>query len=394
MISGRRVCIIRHRGYEAFVRREAQALLDAGCSVDVICLGERGHHRVEYDNGVRCIRLPLTRERGGTLRYLFDYGSFLVCASIVVTVLHLRSRYDVIQVNTMPDFLVFAAIVPRWTGAKVLAFMKEPSPELAEMQFGSVRIARVFAWIEQAVLRWVDASLTVTEQLRQRYVSRGADGSKIRVVLNGPDARYLSSSPQTRTADDGCFTLVCHGTIEDRYGHGTLIEAAAIARDQVPGLRVLITGSGSGDDRLRADIERLSLEGTVRYLGFLPHDELLQVLNEADVGVVPMRSNPYSNLVHTNKMFEYMRLAKPVIATRLDAVRAYFDDSAIAFVTPDDPAAMAAAIIDLHRNPGRRSVLASRALELNAEHGWEHQRTCYLDAVADLIGAKYPERAR
>ena len=107
--NGKRVCIIRQRAYyELPVRREAEALLNAGYDVDLICLQDEGHENEEMDNGVQIYRIPLRLSKGSVIRYLQEYFSFFIQAMIKLTTLHFKKRYDVIQVNTMPDFLVFA----------------------------------------------------------------------------------------------------------------------------------------------------------------------------------------------------------------------------------------------------------------------------------------------
>ena len=380
----RRICIVRHRDYELVVRREAEALVEAGYEVDVVCLRAPGEPFVSRENGVRLVRLPLVRERGGVLRYVFDYLAFIAVAAICVAVLHVIKPYAAVQANTMPDLIAAVTVVPRLLGAKAVVFMKEPSPELADMTFGRPWVTRVFGTIERVVLRYSQLTLTVTEQLKERYVERGADGSKITVVLNGPDPRHLLEGDAPPPADR--FTLVCHGTIEDRYGHATLLEAVRLAAMDVPGLHLVVTGSGSGVDDLVAAIDEFDLRSHVSYLGLVPFAQLRDVLRSAHVGVVPMRSNAYSNLVHTNKMFEYVLLGKPVIATRLRSVAAYFGDDSIAFVPPDDPKAMAVEIVDLYRRPERREALAAKAADLYRELGWERQREIYTDAFARLLG--------
>ncbi len=91
----------------------------------------------------------------------------------------------------MPDFLVFCAAFAKLTGAKVVAYMNEPTPELAQTIFGSPRITRLMVRFEQAALRFADRAVTVTPQLRDRYAERGADASRISVVLNGTDRSTL-----------------------------------------------------------------------------------------------------------------------------------------------------------------------------------------------------------
>jgi glycosyltransferase involved in cell wall biosynthesis len=379
----RRVCIVRHRGYEPKLRREARALRDAGWTVDVICLAEGGHRRIEDDGGVRIMRLPLRRERGGRLRYLFDYAVFFVVVAVMLAALEARHHYDVVQISTMPDFLAFAAIVPRLRGSTVAVFMQEPSPELAEITLGSARAVRVMAAIEQAALRFADVSLTVTEQLKDRYVARGADPAKIDVVLNGPEPDDLQL--RGSVVRDAChFTLICHGSIEERYGHEDLLEAVRIARHEIPSIRLFITGSGSWAPTLELRIEEMGLSDAVRFLGHIPQNDLNALLARADLGVVPMRDTAYANLVHTNKMFEYMIVGTPVLATRLDAVAAYFDEDAIAFAEPDAPKSIASEIVALYNDPERRAAMIRRAHGLLATYGWDAQKQIYLDMYATL----------
>jgi glycosyltransferase involved in cell wall biosynthesis len=84
-------------------------------------------------------------------------------------------------------------------------------------------------------------------------------------------------------------------------------------------------------------------------------------------------------------MFDFIIASTPVLATRLDAVAAYFPDDAIAFVPPEDAEAMARAIVGLARDPVRREALATRARELYAIYGWDAQREIYLDAIASVM---------
>ena len=62
----------------------------------------------------------MSQPSGGILHYVFGYGVFLLAAAVLVTMLHLRRRYHLIQINSMPDALVFAALGPRLLGG--LAF--------------------------------------------------------------------------------------------------------------------------------------------------------------------------------------------------------------------------------------------------------------------------------
>jgi glycosyltransferase involved in cell wall biosynthesis len=388
------VCIIRHREYgELGLRREAEALRDAGHEVHVICLRDADAPRTREVDGVRLHALPLSRRRGSTLRYVFDYVAFFVATTVLLGVLQRKRRFEVVQINTMPDFLVFCAFPAKLMGAKVIAFMKEPTPELGEMKYGPGVWTRLMRMVEQAVLRFSDLAITVTEELKQTYVRRGADPDKIRVVLNGPGAAQFSTGRDGRDGvpapdkDDGSFTLFCHGAIEERYGHDTILKAVARAREELPGLRFRVTGEGPRLEHLRELTEQLGLQDNVDLLGWVSIDELTDELRRADVGIVAQRSSPYSNLVHTNKMYEYILFGKPVIATRLDSVSAYFPPDSLHYVEPDDVESMATAILELSRDPELREQLVRNARALYEEYGWERQSRLLLDAHHDVMAS-------
>ncbi|MGY1688846.1 glycosyltransferase family 4 protein [Geodermatophilus sp. SYSU D01105] len=370
--------------YELSLRREAEALRDAGFDVDIVCLREPGTPPVEIDNGVTLHRLPLTRRRGGPLSYLWDYLAFFVAATVTVARLHVQRPFRVVQANSMPDVLAFTALVPRLLGAKVVVFLKEPTPELGETKYGSVRLARLLRVVERAAIRYADVVLTVTEDLKERYVSRGADPDKIVVVLNGPEARHLLEHRRDVRPDPAWFTAVCHGLVDDRYGHDTMVRAVALARDRIPNLRLRITGTGDYVPELQRLIEREGLQDRVQYLGWLDMPQLVAELSAADVGIVAQKSSPYSNLVHTNKMYEYMLLDIPVVASRLRSTARYFGDDAVEYFESGSAESLADALVRLHRDPDRRRSLVATARERCREFGWSAQKEIYLSAYASL----------
>jgi glycosyltransferase involved in cell wall biosynthesis len=343
--------------------------------------------------GVTVRRLPGRKARGGALNYIFDYCSFTLLAAGVLGYRHLRKRYAVVQINTMPDFLAFAAIVPKLMGTPLILFMKEPTPELAATLGRGKRYVRALERIEQLSLRFADRVITVTEQLKQRFVERGADSGKISVVLNGPDPRHLigPSLPDPRTAAEGASLVVlCHGTIEERYGHDTILNAAALARPMVAALEIVITGSGSGVPQLLEDQARLGVEDIVRYEGWVTEQRLGELFQLADVGLVAQKPSPYSHLVHTNKMYDYWIAGLPVLASRLRATEALFSDCEIAYFDGDDPADLAEQMILLERDPLRRTELAREGRAAWRRVSWDVQRERYLDVFRGVLGSRFP----
>jgi glycosyltransferase involved in cell wall biosynthesis len=385
----RRACILRRSDqYEPIVQSEAEALADAGFDVEVMCLGAPRSARRAVINGVTVIRLPV-RLRNSMVGKAVGYGLFFLYASGNVTIRHIRRPYAVVQANSLPDFLVFAALAPKLLGCRVVAYMQEPAPELAATILDRKWIPGLLARIEQGAIRFADHAVTVSDQLKRRYVERGAAEDRISVVLNCADpAILLANWSPSPIEDRSGFTVVCHGTIADRYGQDTILAAARILRDEIPDLHVIITGRGSGTGELVRAVTEYELQDVVQFEGWVSQARLNDILNSADAGIIAQKASPYSHLVHTNKMVDYWIFGLPVIASRLDAVSQLYDDRIIEYFEPGNALDLAAAIRRLYADPARRAELAQNGKLAQLRNGWTTQRISYLSVFDSLLGSR------
>jgi len=136
-MAKKRALLVVHSYYlrDTRPRRLATTLFDAGWDVDVVCARDDGEARSETVGGVSIHRLPARRKRGKKFRYVFEYVSFTVMASVRVTGLWLRRRHQAVYVIGIPNFLVFAALIPRLGGARVMLDMRDPLPEFFEAKY-------------------------------------------------------------------------------------------------------------------------------------------------------------------------------------------------------------------------------------------------------------------
>lgn len=384
------VCIIRQAPYpqDQLVRREAETLRAAGFEVSVICVRSFGAPAEEQINGVHVHRLFVSSDKGGVFSYIYKYIRFFVLAAIKVTTLHLRQPFATIQVNTMPDFLVFCTLIPRLLGTKITLVMYEPMPELWATLHGNRWAAGLMAFVQKLALCYAHAVFAVTEQQKETFVARGGKPEKITVILNAPETHFWDSMlPAARTPHD-TFTLICHGAIEERYGHDTMLSALQQIKEQIPHLRLRILGMGSYQDEFLARVKALGLEPWVEFLGWTPLPQMVEALYNADVGIVAQKSSSYSNLVHTGKMYDYLSFKLPVLASRLKAVAAYFDEQSLYFFEPGDPESLAQGILDLYQHPEKRQALVENSQRLYQQYRWEQQKQAYLAVYQNLLKDK------
>jgi glycosyltransferase involved in cell wall biosynthesis len=386
-----RILVIRQYRFpnDIRVRREVQALLDDGHRVDVIGLAADGEPLRETWQGVRIHRLRMGTRRSSAPRYLFEYGAFALFAAVLAAALHLRRRYDLVQVHSLPDPLVFAALVPKLLGAKVQLDLMETMPEFFATRFPQAgrRANRIVEAAEQASIRFADHVITCTEQMKEAFVGRGAPPAKIDVILNSADESIFDAErhpPRERTP--GRFELIVHGTIEERYGIDTAIEAVALLAGEIPELELQVFGKGS----YREELERLAAERGVAdrvhiRRDFVPLDDLVHAVSQADAGVVAMKRDPFRDLTHCNKMYELITMRRPQLMSRTRSVEAYFDDDCFAWFESNDPADLARAIRRLHADPALADELVANAAARNAPYRWEHQRDHYQQVVRRVL---------
>ena len=139
-------------------------------------------------------------------------------------------------------------------------------------------MVRLLGAAEQASIRFADFAITCTEQMREAFVARGADPNEIGVVHNTADEDIFDPRQHPpRARDNGRFTLICHGSVEERYGLDTAIEAVARCADEIPELRLQIYGEGSQLAELRelANAARRARPGGLQRQ-LVPIDELLR----------------------------------------------------------------------------------------------------------------------
>ncbi len=387
----KRICIIRqwYCPIDPRVRKEAQTLVGMDYKVDLICLRKSGEKKRESTSGINIYRLPITHRRGSKFRYIVEYSTFFVFSFAMLSLLWFKNRYNVIQVNTMPDLLVFVTILPRLFGARIVLDMHEAMPEVYMDKYGVDRnkpIIRVLEYIEKLAIRYAHCVITVTEQMKQAFVDRGALASKIFVVLNVPHDKifYPIVSQGSYKRGHNEFILVSHGTIAKKYGLDTAIRAVAILKEKIPCIQLKIVGEGEYLSELVKLAKNLGIERHVQFTGNIPVEKIPEVIMQADIGLVTVKKGLNWDLTHTNKMYEYLAMGTPIVISRMSAVEAYFNESSLMFFEPENEKDLVTKILYLYRHPEKRRELIRNANRYNEEYNWKKEKQKYCHLVDSL----------
>jgi hypothetical protein len=344
------------------------AALKQGFEVDVVAMRRPGEPRKESLGGARILRLPLSHRRGrGMMAMLLEYVGFAALASLSVGTLALRRRYAIIEVQSPPDFLVLAAAVPKLLGARVVLDVQDFSADMFEMRFGRRRGAeaaqRLIRSIERYAGGFADAVLTVHQPYREELAANGVPLEKTVVVMNALNEGLLR--PARDKANANLFRVMYHGTVtpHEIYGEG----------DAFPAVRTQTERAGL--------VDRVALVDR-----YLPQQEVLERARMASVGVVPNLPVRLNRFALPTKMFEYVALGVPVVAADLPTIRAHFSANEISFFRPGDPGSLAAALLDVARDPTAAASRAAAARRRYERYRWYLQANAYAGLLGDLVG--------
>ncbi len=268
-----RVCMLVHQNYDldARVIQYTEGLALSDVFVDVICVKEKHAPNPQSNERIRVYTIPIKRRRGSQISLLFEYIISFFFYSIWLTALYLRNHYQVIHVHNMPDFLIFAALIPRLFGAKLILDIHDPMPEFYQSKYHSqeghilITLLKLQERISTALAHHV---ITANPLFKEKLVSRGIPAKKITVITNQPDPRvfdraiYLTEHQEVHNH----FTLIYPGTIAPRYGLDVAIRALPELIKHISELRLLIIGPHS--DHALELIELANQLGVSHYVEF------------------------------------------------------------------------------------------------------------------------------
>lgn len=385
------------------VRGLAEAAVDAGYTVDVICLRQPHEKRYEVYNGVNIYRMPMNRAFDSSLPLtILGWCWFFLLAGVTVTWLHLKRPYDVIHVHNMPDFLVFSALLPKLLKAKIILDLQDLSPELmAEKAKGPLSgITRLLAaWQERISTTFADHVVAIGWTFEELLVQRGVPKEKLTSILNSANPKFFPTSgqslPLTKAAEESRpFILMYHGIVAERQGLDTAVRALVIARRTVPQLRLDIKGIGDQLPFIKKLAVDLGASDQVVFSDICPIGEVVDFVVHGDVGIIPYRSGGYMELVLPTKAFEFAWMHRPMIASDMLGIHSLFRPESIVLCDSTKPECFAEAIIDLYQHPEKRASLVANAAEDYMLYRWEIQVKRYQQLLASLcpeqIQKQYP----
>ena len=268
-----RICMPAYTFYETDnrVRRYAETLVRRGDAVDVVALRRDNNQRFEKINGVNVYKVQKRkRNEKSPLAYFFKIFLFLINSTLIIARNHLREPYDLVHVHSLPDFEVFAALLPRLAGTKVILDIHDLVPEFFKSKFSKANGSLLYnglLLLEKASIAFSNHVIISNHLWYNTLVSRSVDSSKCTVLLNYPDNTIFYK--RNRTLLDDKMILMYPGVLSWHQGLDIAIKAFAKIKDKVPKAEFHIYGSGPIERHLGDLIIKLGIEESIESLGLI-----------------------------------------------------------------------------------------------------------------------------
>ncbi|SFR57838.1 glycosyltransferase family 4 protein [Halogeometricum limi] len=414
--SGPRIGMVLKGHYPPDVRveKEVRVLVAAGYDVSLLCLGGDDDPERERVGGATVTRFRRQEKYGllqrgvKTLAYTATLSDRIWRRELVDFVE--TDDVDVLHVHDLPLVQTAQDVADEY-GLPVVADLHENYPEaVRQWRRGMPRWRRgvqtVVApvWrlkrLERRAVARADRVLTVAEEARAHYLRDcGADPRTVSVVSNTVDLDVydpervapIESGRGDAAADDE-FVVGYVGSFGPHRGIETAIRAFPAVVDAVPNARLLLVGGSNEpgyDQGLRELAAETGVGDRITFTGWVDAADVPGFMAACDVGLVPHVSNAHTETTVPHKLFQYMALSVPVVATDVGPLGRIVRDAGGGRVVPaSDPAAMATALAALGDDAELRDRLGESARRAVVDrYAWADDAETLVALYDDLTGA-------
>lgn len=365
-----KVCFINKNLYplDTRLKQQVDTLQKNNIPCDILCLKGSDQPNKEVINDITIYRFMKPHEVLGFFRYILNTIKFGFIVFLKLFVLSLFNNYKVIVIHTLPEFLLFSALLNKIFGAKLVLDARDLTVTLLASRWKNKKISTIKTMailIEKICTKLSDHIITANEGFGTQLNKRGTPKEKITILINGADQTIFQPDPNRifkKINNNARF--IYHGTVSHRFGVLFAIKAMVNVLKIIPNSQFHIYGfyDPKYKEEITQFIQQNDLLNAVFLHNAIPLTEIATTIQNIDLGIVPYMSDSFMNIALSTKTFEYIAAGLPVISSQLDSIEYYFDNNEISYTIPENSSDIADKIIFACQNPAIRKKLSTNAL--------------------------------
>jgi len=356
----------------------ARHLIEAGHQVTMVCGSNaicdtgiekpfRKGKRVGRVDGIDVIELALPyTNQDSLLRRSFTFLRF-AWKSVIIA---LTSTYDVLFATSTPLTAGIPGIFAHSLRRKPFIFeVRDLWPELPR-EMGVIRnriVLRALDILEWLTYHAADRCIGLSPGIVEGIQRRGISADRTAMIPNGCDVELFHPGAQVeRQAQSTGLTAIFTGAHGIANGLDALLDSAAellaLGREDI---QIILIGDGKQKPQLMERAKREQLTNC-RFLDSVPKLDLARQLHTADVGLMILANVPaFYYGTSPNKFFDYIAAGLPVINNYPGWLAELISEHQCGIaVEPDQPAALAEALMKLADSPAQRQLMGHNARRL------------------------------
>lgn len=234
--------------------------------------------------------------------------------------------------------------------------------------YGYERKENTFLYrLEERLTGSASVVIAVSNAVKRYLIDRNViPEEKITVIYNAIDLEMFNPDQVTQTFQKDSSDLIIGsvGRLHPQKGFTVLLESFRLVHEQLPNVILEIVGDGVLRENLQDQAKKLNIADKIRFMGRIPHQEIVQKLSQWDLFVISSMWEGFGIAI-----IEAMAMEKAVVATNVGGIIEVIDNGINGYlVPPESPTALAQRIIELLSNETKRVEMAKAAREKALKH--------------------------
>ena len=371
------------------IEKEAKSLIQNKFNVFVISAMKKGLPSKESSNGIEIIRISYPKNVLSRIAITVLFHAIFVNFLWKKELVKIIKEYNIhiLHVHDLP-LVKTSVLAAKKYGIPVVADLHENYPEQLKwsrkMSFHKkifTILAPVWRWkrLERIILKKVKKIIAVVAEAKEHYVKDcHIHPDKILVVMNVVDLQQFKKAKINHFKQyEKNFVLSYVGGFGPHRGIDTVIGAMPYIIKKIPHAKLLLVGGTPSpyEESLKQLCQRIGAEKYVAFTRWVDFEYIPSYIAASDVCLVPHHANEHTNTTIPHKLFQYMALGKPVIATNCSPIERIVKETQCGIIVPSgDHDKMTDAVIKLYSDHLLAKKLGENGKKaVEKKYNWERE---------------------